>query len=60
MKRNSSCRGLSAERFFKELTVDKSYCGADSINVNVGTSSVDFDPGQKYVYQNAVFSVMFW
>ena len=44
MKRNSSCRGLSAERFFKELTVDKSYCGADSINVNVGTSSVDFDP----------------
>lgn len=44
MKRNSSCGGLSAERFFKELTVDKSYCGADSINVNVGTSSVDFDP----------------
>lgn len=44
MKRNSSCRGLSAEHFFRELTVDKSYCGADSINVKVGTSSIDFDP----------------
>lgn len=44
MRRNSSCRGLAAERFFRELTVDKSYCGADSINVNIGTSSVDFDP----------------
>ena len=44
MKRNSSCRGLSAERFFKELTVDKSYCSADSINAKIGTSSIDFDP----------------
>lgn len=44
MKRNSSCRGVSAEQFFRQLTVDKSYCSADSIDVNVGTSSIDFDP----------------
>lgn len=44
MRRNSSCRGLSAEKFFKDLTVDKSYCGADSIHVKIGTSSIDFDP----------------
>lgn len=44
MKRNSSCRGVSAENFFKELTVDKSYCSADAIDVKTGTSSIDFDP----------------
>ena len=44
MKRNSACRGLSAERFFKDIKVDKSYNSADSINVNVGSTSIDFDP----------------
>ena len=44
MKRNSACRGITAENFFKDLKVDKSYCGADSIDVEIGISSVDFDP----------------
>lgn len=44
MERNGACRGMTAERFFKDLKVDRSYCGADSVNVEVGTSSVDFDP----------------
>ena len=44
MKRNSACRGLTAERFFKDIKVDKSYNSADAINVNFGTSSTDFDP----------------
>lgn len=44
MKRNSSCRGLTAENFFKKLSVEKSYCGADCVDVKTGTSSIDFDP----------------
>ena len=44
MERNGACRGITAENFFKDLKVDKSYCGADSVNIEVGTSSVDFDP----------------
>lgn len=44
MERNGACRGITAENFFKDLKVDRSYCGADSVNVDMGTSSVDFDP----------------
>lgn len=44
MKRNSACRGLTAENFFKDIRVDKAYNGADSIDVEIGTTSVDFDP----------------
>lgn len=44
MHRNSSCRGMKAESFFKELEVEKSYCGADSISVKKGVTSVDYDP----------------
>lgn len=44
MERNGACRGTTAENFFRELEVDKSYCGADSVNIETGTSSVDFDP----------------
>ena len=44
MPRNSSCRGLTAENFFKDIRVDKSYTGADSIDVELGVTSVDFDP----------------
>lgn len=44
MKRNSACRGITAENFFKDLKVDKSYCSADAVDVRIGTSSVDFDP----------------
>lgn len=44
MKRNSACRGLTAENFFKDIRVDKAYNSADSIDVEIGTSSVDFDP----------------
>lgn len=44
MKRNSACRGLTAENFFKDIRVDKAYNGADSIDIELGTTSVDFDP----------------
>lgn len=44
MKRNSACRGLTAENFFKEIHVDKVYNGADSIDLRMGITSVDFDP----------------
>jgi DeoR/GlpR family transcriptional regulator of sugar metabolism len=44
MKRNSACRGLTAENFFKDIRVDKAYNGADSIDIQSGTTSVDFDP----------------
>lgn len=44
MKRSSACRGVTAETFFKDLKVDKSYCGAEAIDVKIGTTSVDFDP----------------
>lgn len=44
MKRNSACRGLTAENFFRDIRVDKAYNGADSIDIELGTTSVDFDP----------------
>lgn len=44
MHRNSSCRGMNAENFFKELEAEKSYCGADSISLKKGITSVDYDP----------------
>lgn len=44
MHRNSSCRGMNAENFFKDLETDKSYCGADSISLKKGITSVDYDP----------------
>ena len=60
MKRNSSCRGLSAERFFKELTVDKSYCSADSINAKSEPLLLILTPEQKPVSLNVVLTAMFW
>lgn len=44
MHRNSACRGKTAENFFTDLRVDKSYCTADSIDIELGITSVDFDP----------------
>ena len=44
MHRNSACRGVNAENFLKSLSVDKSYCGTDSIHPEFGMTSVDFDP----------------
>ena len=44
MPRDSACRGLIAENFFKDIRVDKSYNGADSIDIELGVTSVDFDP----------------
>ena len=44
MKQNSACRGITAENFFKDLKVDKAYCGADAFDVKAGISSVHFDP----------------
>lgn len=45
MHRNSACRGINAENFFKGLSaVDKSYCGTDSLHPEFGMTSVDFDP----------------
>ena len=44
MNRNNACRGITAEKFFKDIRVDKSYNGADSVDIELGTTSVDFDP----------------
>lgn len=44
LKRNNACRGLTAENFFKNIRVDKSYSGADSVDVDLGITSIDFDP----------------
>lgn len=44
MHRNSACRGKTAENFFTDLRVDKSYCTVDSIDIERGITSVDFDP----------------
>lgn len=44
MHRNRACRGITAENFFKDLRVDKVYCSVDSINIDYGITSVDFDP----------------
>lgn len=44
MRRTHSCRGTAAVDFFKDIRVDKSYNGADSVDVRVGTTSVDLDP----------------
>lgn len=44
LKRNSACRGLTAENFFKNIRVDKSYNGADSVDIDLGITSIDFDP----------------
>lgn len=44
LKRNNACRGLTAENFFRDIRVDKVYSGADSIDIELGITSVDFDP----------------
>lgn len=44
MPRNGACRGITAENFFNDMKVDKAYNSADSINVEIGATSVDYDP----------------
>lgn len=44
LKRNNACRGLTAENFFKNIRVDKAYNGADSVDIELGVTSIDFDP----------------
>lgn len=44
MHRTTACRGMTAEKFFTDLRVDKSYCSVDSIDIHSGITSVDFDP----------------
>ena len=44
MPRNRACRGITAESFFQDMKVDKAYNGADSLNVDVGVTSSDYDP----------------
>lgn len=44
MHRTAACRGMTAEKFFTDLRVDKSYCSVDSIDIHSGITSVDFDP----------------
>lgn len=44
MPRISACRGITAESFFQDMRVDKAYNGADSVNVEIGVTSSDYDP----------------
>lgn len=43
-QRNGACFGPTAEHFLNTLKVDKSYSGSDSINVELGLTSLDIDP----------------
>ncbi len=43
-QRNGACFGPSAEEFLTSLKVDKSYSGCDSVNLDVGITSLDIDP----------------
>ena len=42
--RNGACFGPTAEYFLNTLKVDKSYSGVDSIDLDVGITSIDIDP----------------
>ncbi len=44
MHRNGACRGKKAESFFQDIRVDKAYCSVDSMDTELGVTSVDFDP----------------
>lgn len=44
MPRIAACRGITAESFFNDMKVDKSYNGADSVNAEIGVISKDYDP----------------
>lgn len=49
-QRNGACFGPTAEEFLTSLKVDKSYSGCDSVNLDVGVTSLDIDPRtEKYL-----------
>lgn len=43
-QRNGACFGPTSEAFLNTLQVDKSYSGCDSVNLDVGITSLDIDP----------------
>ena len=43
-ERNGACFGPTAESFFSTVKVDKAYSGCDSIDLDIGVTSLDIDP----------------
>lgn len=43
-ERNGACFGPTAEAFFSTVKVDKAYSGCDSVDLDVGITSLDIDP----------------
>lgn len=43
-ERNGACFGPTSEAFFSTVKVDKAYSGCDSVDLDVGITSLDIDP----------------
>ena len=43
-ERNGACFGPTAESFFSTVKVDKAYSGCDSVDLDIGITSIDIDP----------------